>query len=207
MQIKSIMRYHPTPVRMATIKNQMLVCLKREPFCTVVGNINKWLVWKNSTVFPQKLKNRITIWIRNSTLGYLSEENGNTNLKSYMHSHVHCSIIYSSQDMETTLVFINRQMDKEIVAYIYIYKHRHTYTMEYFSVIKRMKVCHVWQNGWILRTLCHYAKRNKSNWERQILCNLSYTWNLEKKKATKIMHTENILVITRGRGCGSRGKL
>ena len=30
-----------------------------------------------------------------------------------MHPHVHCSIIYNSQDMETTLVFTNGYTDKE----------------------------------------------------------------------------------------------
>ena len=141
------MRYHPTPVRMASIKK------------TNVGKFEKgtlvhyWREYKlvasmeNSMVVPQKLKNAITIWIRNSTLGYSSEENGNTNLKSYLQPHVHCSIIYNSQDMETTLVFIRRQMDKEIVAHIFI--------MEHYSVIKRTKACHVWQNGWISRTLCY----------------------------------------------------
>ena len=138
MQIKSIMRYHPTPVRMAPIKKTNVGMFEKGTLLHCCWEYKLVASMENSTVFPQKLKNRITIWIRNSTLGYLSEENGNTNLKSYMHSHVHCSIIYSSQDMETTLVFINRQMDKEIVAYIYIYSHRHTYTLDYFSVIKRM---------------------------------------------------------------------
>lgn len=30
----------------------------------------------------------------------ISEENGNTNSKKYMHSNVHSRIIYDSQDME-----------------------------------------------------------------------------------------------------------
>jgi len=33
---------------------------------------------------------------------WVFEENKNTNSKRYMHSHVHCSIIYNSQDMEAT---------------------------------------------------------------------------------------------------------
>ena len=35
-----------------------------------------------------------------------------------MHFKVHCSIIYSSQDMEATLVCTDRQMEKEGVARI-----------------------------------------------------------------------------------------
>ena len=57
---------------------------------------------ENSMEFPQKIKNRTAIWFSNSTTGYLSEENENTNLKKYMHPYVHCSIIYSTQYMEAT---------------------------------------------------------------------------------------------------------
>ena len=33
---------------------------------------------------------------------YLNEENENTNLKRYMHPYIYCSIIYNTQDTETT---------------------------------------------------------------------------------------------------------
>ena len=36
-----------------------------------------------------------------------------------MHLRVHCSIIYSSQEMEATLMFISGYMDKENVVHIY----------------------------------------------------------------------------------------
>ena len=36
-----------------------------------------------------------------------------------MHSSVHCSTIYNSQDMEVTQVSIHRRMDKEVVVHIY----------------------------------------------------------------------------------------
>ena len=55
---------------------------------------------ENSVKFPQKLKNKITIWPRNYNPRYLAKENENSDLKTYMHPHVHCSIIYNSQDME-----------------------------------------------------------------------------------------------------------
>ena len=32
--------------------------------------------------------------------GYLSKETENTQLKRHMHPHVHCSIIYNSQDVD-----------------------------------------------------------------------------------------------------------
>ena len=57
---------------------------------------------ENSMKIPQKIKNRTTIRSSSSTAGYLSKEYENTNSKRYMYPNVHCSIIYSSQDMETT---------------------------------------------------------------------------------------------------------
>ena len=74
---------------------------------------------ENSMETPQKIKNRTTIWSTISTFGYLSKENENTNLKRYLHPHVHCSMIYNSQAMETTLVSMSGWMDKEIVVYVY----------------------------------------------------------------------------------------
>ena len=67
---------------------------KRKPLCTVSGNVIDAATMKNTM--------ETTIWSRSPTSGYLTEENKNTNLKRYIHSYVHCSIIYSSQDMETT---------------------------------------------------------------------------------------------------------
>ena len=64
------------------------------------GNVN-WCS-QCSMKFPQKIKNKSTIQSSNSTSGYFSKENRNTNLKRYMHSYVHCSIICNSQDMEAT---------------------------------------------------------------------------------------------------------
>ena len=72
----------------------------------------------NSTDISQKTKNRSS----NSTLGKGSNKNEKTNLKKYIHPSVHRSIIYSSQDIKATQVFINRRMDKEDVAYTHIYK-------------------------------------------------------------------------------------
>ena len=45
--------------------------------------------------------------IQQSTSVYLSKDNKNTKLKRNMHPNVHCSIIYSSQDVETLYVFID----------------------------------------------------------------------------------------------------
>ena len=70
---------------------------------------------ENRMEVSQKIKNRTAICSRNSSSGYLSEGNKITVLKRYLHPHVHCSIIYNSQDMGTTLVSIMGWMDKENV--------------------------------------------------------------------------------------------
>ena len=57
---------------------------------------------ENSIQGLQKIKNRTTTWPSNSNSGYLSEGNRNTKLKIIMWPNVDCSIIYNSQDMETT---------------------------------------------------------------------------------------------------------
>ena len=52
---------------------------------------------------PQKIKIELSYGSINSTYGYLSEgEQKKTNPETYMHPHVHRSIIYNSQDTETT---------------------------------------------------------------------------------------------------------
>ena len=49
------------------------------------------------SIYPKKIETRI--------------------LRGYLHSHVHCSIIDNSQDMETNQIFIKKQIDKENVVY------------------------------------------------------------------------------------------
>ena len=61
----------------------------------------------------QKNKNRATIWPMNSTPGYISEKNENTNLKRYLHPNVHSNVIHNCQDMEATYVSIKGWMDNE----------------------------------------------------------------------------------------------
>ena len=54
------------------------------------------------------------------------------------------------------------------------------YTEEYHSVIK--KTCHLGQHGWNLGA---YTKWNKSDREIQILCDVTYMWNLRKMNPWK----------------------
>lgn len=56
---------------------------------------------ENSMDIPQKNGKKNYHVIQPFPARYLSEEN-NTNSKKYIHLHVHWSIIYKNQDVETT---------------------------------------------------------------------------------------------------------
>ena len=66
-----------------------------------------------------KIEMQYHVPFSNYTTGYLSKENENTNLKSYMHPYVFWNIVYNNQSMEATSVSINRWIDNEDVWYIY----------------------------------------------------------------------------------------
>ena len=130
MQIKTKMRYDLTPVKMAVIKkirnikcwqgcgtngtlvNSSWECKLMQPLCKKV--------WR-----CLKIKNRTTIWLSNPAYVYLSKENKDTR---YVHPHVHCSIIYNSQDMEATQVFKNGWMGKENVIHVRTHTRAHAHT-------------------------------------------------------------------------------
>ena len=70
---------------------------KKESSYTVGGNVNQCSYYgKQYEGSIKKSKNRVI----NPTIRHIP--NQNHNLKRYMHSCVHSSTIYNSQDMETT---------------------------------------------------------------------------------------------------------
>ena len=50
---------------------------------------------------------------------YLPKEHKDANLKRYVHSYVHCNIIYSSHDTEATQVALDRWVGTEDVEYVW----------------------------------------------------------------------------------------
>ena len=109
------------------------------------------------------------------------EENENTNSKRYVHSHVCCSIIYNSQDMELILVFINEWIKKlwgvcvcvcMYVIYIFIYMYIDTHTHMHIYTCEKMLKCH--------KSICdntiglwgHYAKWSKSEKDKYHIISL-----------------------------------
>ena len=74
---------------------------------------------ENNMQAHQKIKTKTNVQFNNSSPGYLSKGNKNTNLKMYMYPYVHCTFVYNSQDIEATLVSVKEWMDKENMACIY----------------------------------------------------------------------------------------
>ena len=104
MQIKTAIRYHLTPVRMAIIKKTINNkygedVKKREPSYSVGGNVNWYSHYGKQYGDSSRNYNMVQQF---HSFGYISKGNENNNLKRYMHPNVHSNIIYSSQDIEAT---------------------------------------------------------------------------------------------------------
>ena len=89
IQIKTTMRYHLTPVRLAKINNVgnnrcWQRCGERESIALLVGMKTGAATLENSTEFLQRVKNRTTLQSSNCTTRYLSKGYKNTDSKGCM---------------------------------------------------------------------------------------------------------------------------
>ena len=138
---------------------------------------------ENSMELPQKTKNRVAIWFSNPTPGHISGENSNS--KRYIHSYVHSSTVYNSQNMEAISVSTERWVNKEDVV--------HTYSGVILSYKKE------WNMD---RPRDYHTKPNKWDGERQILYAVTYMYNLKNNTSKSIYETEtdieNKLMVTKG---------
>ena len=96
------------------------ICVLTYVCITTTHQVLRKTVWR-----LLKNRNRTITWPSYSNSGYLPKEHKDANSTRYMHPFVHCSIIYNSQDTETTSVPTDGGRDKEDMVYIK--------TMEYYS--------------------------------------------------------------------------
>ena len=122
IQIKTTLRYHFIPVRMAIIK--IFINNKCWRRCgEKVTLLHCW--WECKLVQPlwrtewRSLKklNGTAMWSSTPVPAHITRENHN--LKRCMHPNVCCSTIYNRQDMEAMNMAINRGMDKGDVVHIH----------------------------------------------------------------------------------------
>ena len=122
IQIKTTMRYHLTPVKMAKInntRNNRCWWGKGNTLVLLLGMQTGVATLENSMEVPQKTKNRINLWFSNYTIRYLPQRYKNKDLKGYMHTNVYSSTINNTQTMESP----------------YVHWHIYIYIMEYCNGI------------------------------------------------------------------------
>ena len=121
----------------------------------------------------------------NSTSRYISKGNENKILKIYLYSHVYCSIIHKSS-YESNLCIYQQMNGSRRCTHVHT-THTHTHTHTHTGILfthSHVKggnpaICENMDRSW-----GHYAKRDISDRERQIL-HISYTWNLKKPNSQK----------------------
>lgn len=98
--MKTTMRGRLTPIRMATIENRQWEMLaeqeeKLEPLCIVSENAKSCRLYGEHQEVPQKIKDRITIWLGNPTPGCTPKRIQSRILERYLHTCVLGSILFT----------------------------------------------------------------------------------------------------------------
>ena len=133
-QIKTTMRYHITPVRMAIVNKStnnwcwLWMWRKGNPHTLLVGMQIGTATVENSVEFPQKIKSGTALWPSDFTSGNITKETRNSNSRNI------CTPMFIA--VLFTIAKIWKQSNCQSVDE-WIKKLWHIYTMEYYSAIKK----------------------------------------------------------------------
>ena len=131
MQIKTTMRYHLTPVRVAISKITQITNVgenveKREPLYTVGGNVNWYShCGKNIHRFFKKPKNWTTTWPRNSTPGYIFNKK-KTLIWKYTCTPMFIAALFIISKIWKPCECPSTKKWIKMMWYIYVYTHIHS---------------------------------------------------------------------------------
>ena len=108
------------------------------PLTLLVGTQAGMATLENSMEVPQKVENRATLGPSNCISGYLPQRYKCSDLKGPPHPNVYSSNAHNSQTQKEPRCSSTDE---------WIRKMWYTYTMEYYSAIKK-KSCHLQWHGW-----------------------------------------------------------
>ena len=110
-QIKTMTRYHFTPVGVSLTKTGSNKCGRgggKGTSSPAGGNINGTATAENSVEAPQKIKNSYHM-TQPPSPGNPPEKIGNIYSQRHIHPCVHCSVTHGGQDTDTTHVSSDRR--------------------------------------------------------------------------------------------------
>ena len=120
---------------------------------------------ENNTIVPQKIKNKVTLWLTNPPSGYLPQTLENIYSQRYVYPSIHCSTFHGGLDMEKAKLYFNRELGKEEVIHIWIY----------YGILLSHKIrenASIWDN--MDRPWEYYAKINKSDKKSYVTYNFTH---------------------------------
>ena len=137
LQIKTTMRCHSTPIRMAIIKKKT----ENNKCWQGCGEnrtlVHYWCNYKWSNFYGKwyggflNIKNRTTMWSTNPISGYIPKRIENWVSERYLHTYIHNRAIHNSQEGEANQISFHRWWKNKIW---------YRYTMDYYSALKSKEI-------------------------------------------------------------------